>query len=274
MKYKKLILIFIATAISTLSTTLFASNDSDIFKRPEHQQLVVDNAGIFNNQQIEALTAKLNTFSRETSTQILIYTTKDLMGYDVADFAQRLGEGWGVGHGKFDNGIVIVFKPKTDEPGRITLQTGYGIEPLIPDVTANRIINHEMIPEFKKGNIYGGINNAVNTCISLTKGEFTAQQYDSKTKDSGSGAGASIIFLVFMITFFSIFGKSRRSKYSTMGSRSNLPFWIALGMLSGGSHRGSGWSDFSSGSGSFGGGGGFGGFGGGSFGGGGASGSW
>jgi len=80
-----------------------------------------------------------------------------------------------------------------------------------------------------------------------------------------------IIFLLIII--FSIMGRVRRARHYAVGH--NLPFWIALGMLSstGRSHGGS-FGNFSSGSGSFGGGSGFSGFGGGSFGGGGAGGSW
>jgi len=243
------------------------------FERPSVQQLVVDNAHVFTPQQVAALTEKLNQFNRETSTQILVYTTPSLNGYDVADFAQRLGQGWHVGQKESDNGIVIVFKPRNgNEKGQITLQTGYGIEPLIPDATANQIVNREMIPFFQKGEIFQGIDQAVDVCISLTKKEYTAQKYDSTAK--GSSGGAIIILIVFIVIFFSIFRKKNYANYNSGAKKSSLPFWVALGLLNSGSHHSSGWGNFSSGSGSFGGGGGFGGFGGGSFGGGGASGSW
>ncbi|MBI9066205.1 MAG: TPM domain-containing protein [Salinivirgaceae bacterium] len=269
---KNLINIFLIF-LSIFGSTQSGFANDDIFKKPAKASLVMDNANIFNQQEINALKNKLNKFSNETSTQILVYTTSDLQGYDVADFAQRLGEEWKVGDKGFDNGIVIIFKPKTsDSPGRVTIQTGYGIEPLIPDATANQIVENEMIPNFKQGQVYNGINQAVDICISLTKGEFTAAAY--KPKSQSSGGGSFIVFVILAITFFSLFGRSRRSNQSGIGTRSNLPFWLALGLLGSGSSRGSGFSDFSGGSGSFGGGSSFGGFGGGSFGGGGASGSW
>jgi uncharacterized protein len=248
-----------------------------VFEKPKanQQQLVVDYAGVFSAPEIQALTEKLNQFSNETSTQILVYTTKDLLGYDVADFGQRLGAGWEVGTKGFNNGIVIVYKPKTsDSPGRVTIQTGYGIEPIIPDITAHQIVDNEMIPSFKAGNVYEGIDKAVNTCISLTKGEFNAADYKPKSK--GSSAGAILFLIVFFLVIFVVMGGSKsRNTYGTGTHKSSLPFWLAMGLFSAGSHRSSGWNDFSSGGGSFGGGGSsFGGFGGGGFGGGGASGSW
>jgi len=261
---KKLFLL----SIVALFSSFLVSAQNDIFSKPAKEQLVVDQAGVFTEQEITQLKEKLHQFSKETSTQVLIYTTPDLQGYDVGDFAQRLGQSWGIGSKEFDNGIVIVFKPKNSEPGRITIQTGYGIEPLIPDAVANQIIDNEMIPEFKNGNVFNGFNKAIDVCISLTKGEFTAANYESKIKKSENIGGAVFILIIFLITVFSLIGKSRTGRHYNAGTKSNLPLWAALFMLGSGSHRGSGFGDFSSGSGSFGG------FGGGSFGGGGASGSW
>lgn len=266
-----LFLIFIALNISL---TTQAKTD-DLFTKPQKEQLVIDNARVFNSSELNGLKEKLHEFSNQTSTQLLIYTTPDLQGYDIADFAQRLGEAWGIGNKKFDNGIVIVFKPKNETKGEVTIQTGYGIEHLIPDATANQIIDNEMIPSFKNGNIYEGVDKAVDVCIALTKGEYTAAYYkkNSSNNDGGSIAGL-IILIVFLFTFFRMFGKTKNNQHLS-GKKSGLPFWLAMGMLSGGSHHNSGWGSFSGGSGSFGGGGSsFGGFGGGSFGGGGASGSW
>jgi uncharacterized protein len=252
-----------------LATNLFAQNQNP-FQKPAVQRLVVDNAKLFNEQQIAKLEEKLYQLNAETSTQILVYTTPDLQGYEVADFAQKLGHGWGIGSDKFDNGIVIVVKPRiNNSPGRVTIQTGYGIEALIPDATANRIIDQEIIPQFKNGLYYDGINAAVDICISLTKGEFKAEEYAKKENP----IAAIFIIIVFLVVFFSMFSRKRGNYYNT-GHRSNLPLWTALFLLGSSSGKGSGWSNFSSGSGSFGGGSSFGGFGGGGFGGGGASGSW
>ncbi len=255
----------IKKALSTLlglllAFTLFAQ-DENPFQKPAVQKLVVDNANLFDAAQVKALEDKIYQFNAQTSTQILIYTTPDLQGYDVADFAQRLGAGWGIGSEKFDNGIVMVIKPRVgNNPGRVTIQTGYGIEDKIPDAIANRIIDQEMIPSFKAGNTFEGVNKALDVCISLTKGEFKAEEYAKKSNP----IGALIIIGVFLIVFFSMFS-GKRSQYYNTGHRSNLPLWAGLFLLGSGAGRGSGYSNFSSGSGSFGGGG---------FGGGGASGSW
>ncbi|GAG06182.1 unnamed protein product, partial [marine sediment metagenome] len=174
-----------------------------------------------------------------------------------------------VGQKEFDNGIVILVKPKTSESkGEVFIATGYGLEGVVPDAIANRIVDKEIIPRFKQEEYYSGLNAATNTLISLTKEEYTAKEYYESTKRPSGSMG--IFGIVLLIFIFSIFGRMRRARHYSMGH--GIPFWIAMSMLgSGGRSHGSGFGNFSSGSGGFGG---FSGGGGGSFGGGGAGGSW
>jgi len=233
------------------------------------QSWVNDYAGVFSSAQASALDHKLNEFEYRSSTQIFIVTLSNNGGYAASDLSQRIGERWGVGQQGKDNGLLVLMDMQDND---VFISTGYGLEEYIPDGTASRIIENEMLPNFRKGDFYAGVDSATSIMISLLDGKFTPDEY-RKQKSSGGG-GSSIAGLIFMIIVFSaIFGGRRRS--SGMG-RSNLPLWLALGMMSGGRHSGS-FGNFSSGSGGFGGGGGFGGFGGGgggSFGGGGAGGSW
>jgi uncharacterized protein len=139
----------------------------------------------------------------------------------------------------------------------------------LPDAVVNgTIIDSEMIPHFRNNDYYLGIENGINVIMDITRREYTAEYYqESKTKQGGGIPFLVILFAFFFVILPILRGRSRRH-YSP---GKDLPLWIALGMMSGGRHRGS-FNNFSSGRGSFGGG--FGGFGGGSFGGGGAGGSW
>lgn len=258
--------------ILTLLIALFTSNISaqDIPKRPNPPRLVNDFGDMLSTSEESHLERSLVEFNNQTSTQITIVTVKSLNGYDKSDFAYRIGEEWGVGQKGKNNGILILVKPKTaSSRGEAFIATGYGVEGAIPDATAYAIVNNEMIPHFKRGEIYEGFVSTIYTIMELTRGEYTADAY---MKRGGRGkqpaAGGGIIFLIIMfVVLRSIF--SRRRHHTFGGSA--LP-WFFLGSMMGGS-RGSSFSDFSGGGGSFGGGS-FGGFGGGSFGGGGAGGSW
>jgi len=240
--------------------------------KPFPPRLVNDFAGILNSFEENSLENKLVAFDDSTSTQISVVTVSDLKGYDVADYAHRLAESWGIGQQGLDNGILILVKPKTDDSmGHVTIAPGYGLEGAIPDLVCAQIIDKEMIPAFRQGDYIGGIDKATDVLMKLASGEFTAEEYGN----SGSDAGGITLFVVILIIFLTIlFVRSSGGKNQKHISDKGLPLWVLLSMMNSGSnsHRGS-WGGFSGGRG-MGGGGGFGGFGGGSFGGGGASGSW
>ncbi len=238
-------------------------------EKPFPPRLVNDFAGMLSDQEVSSLEEKLVAYNDSTSTQIAIVTVPDLHGYNKADYAQRLAEKWGIGQKGLDNGVLILVKPKTEgSSGQVQIVQGYGLEGAIPDILCGQIVDYEILPEFRNGNYYQGLDNATNTLMSLASGEFTAGEYGSK--ETGTG---NILPLIFIIIFIIIILSARSGGGSNQKhiSKKGLPLWLLLSMMnSGGSRHSGSWGGFSGGRG----GGGFGGFGGGSFGGGGAGGSW
>jgi uncharacterized protein len=246
-----------------------ASTDAQYIPKPMiPKRLVNDYTGLLTLQQQIELNNKLLAFNNETSTQIFVLTYDSLQGYEIADYAVRLAnhEGWEIGQKGRDNGILILISPASH---KMTIQTGYGLEGAVPDAICSRLINTVLTPHFKAGEYYAGLDSVTNVLMSLTRGEFTAQDYLKKNEEH-----LPVIVILLMILFFFVFmvASARRKIYSP---RHTIPWWMLMGA---GGSRNSSWGNFTSGSGSFGGGGGgfggFGGGGGGSFGGGGASGGW
>lgn len=243
-------------------------------ERPLPPRLVNDLAGILSAAQAGSLERKLVDFDNSTYTQIAVITVNSLEGYDRADFAIRVGEKWEVGEAGFNNGVVILVKPRRgNERGEAFIATGYGLEGVIPDAIARRIVENEMIPHFRNDNYFEGISAATGVIMKLSLEEFSAREYMESTEESPYAA--LIILIIFMVIFFSAFGRARRIRGQSIGH--SIPFWLLMSMMGSSSRTGRGsFGNFSSGRGSFGGGaaGSFRGFGGGSFGGGGAGGSW
>jgi len=228
-------------------------------------RLVNDFTGLLSDQQQIILNNKLLEFNNQTSTQIYIVTHNDLQGYAVGEFGQLLAEKWGIGQKGRDNGILILVSP---EIRKVTIQTGYGLEGAVPDAIAKRLIENVITPAFKVGNYYAGLDSVTRRLMSLTRGEFTADDY-LKVNGKESMPVGIIFIIILLFLIFSGISRTKRRFYSPTRS---IPWW----MMGTGTSSQSGWGSFSSGRGSFGGGG-FGGFsggGGGSFGGGGASGGW
>lgn len=250
----------------------FTAVGNDIPQRPNPPRLVNDFAGIFTPSQINALEYKLRYFNDTTSNQIVVVTVRSLNGMEPYEFATKLGQSWGVGQKKFDNGVVLLIKPKyQNSRGQWFIAPGYGLEPVIPDALAKRVGEVEMLPEFKKGDYYTGVDKATTILMKLASGEISAKGYN-KLHPEGNPITGFIPIIVIILIFIII--RSGNHNQHTLSNGGSGSFWTALflGSMLGGGGRFPGGGGFGGGSGGFGGG--FGGFGGGGFGGGGAGGSW
>ena len=247
-------LVFIVTARNTLGQSI-----------PEKSsRLVNDYTQTLSQQQAYTLEQKLVAFADSTSTQIAVVIIQSLDGSDIASYAQQLGQKWGIGSKKNNNGVLLLVAVGDR---KVTIQTGYGVEGALPDAMARRIIEREIKPNFKAGNYYQGIERGTDAIIAAVKGEYKA---DKPKKEKSNRGLFFIILIVLIIVIISRINKGGGNSQVIGGSGGASPFWwILLGSMlnNGGRGSNSGWGGGSDG-------GGFGGFGGGSFGGGGASGDW
>ena len=252
---------------AVLALTVSAS--AQIPPKPSVPRAVNDFAGVFSRSDAEYMNRVLVDFADSTSNRIVVVTVDDLGGIEPAMFAYGIGEQWGVGSDKFDNGVVVLVKPKTSRSsGQVYIAVGYGLEGAIPDAIAKRIVENEMIPRFRENDYTGGVAAALNVLMRLSAGEISYKEYEESVSDGAGG----FVALGFIIFFIIVLVLARRNGPTNIGhggsSVADAIFWSSM---LGGGRGGRGFGG--------GGGGGFsggfsGGFGGGSFGGGGAGGSW
>jgi uncharacterized protein len=188
----------------------------------------------------------LASYESRAGHQVVVHTTPSLEGLPIEDYSIRIAESWKAGHKGLDNGVILTVAP---EERKVRIEVGYGLEGVIPDAIANRIINQAILPEFKAGNLEAGVVAGVRGILAAASGEVVQVPRQTSPARGGSGGFGSLLWLVLMFLAF--------------GSRG----FFFLPFLMGGRYRGGGF-----GGGGFGGGGFRGG--GGGFGGGGASGSW
>jgi uncharacterized protein len=245
-----------------LSVNLFANKTDLIPEKPNPPRLVVDLGEVFNSQERSALEHELVAFSDSTSNQIVIVTLNDLKGLAPYEMATEIGAHWAVGQKGFDNGIVILIKPKTpNTKGEIFIAQGYGLEGAIPDATTKLIVVNEILPYFKQGRMYEGVESGLQVLKALAVGEYNSDAY-ANTRGSG---GFSIFPLIFLIVVIIISVTSRARAARSYGIGHGVPFWTALMLMNQSRGHHGHYNNFTSGGG---------GFGGGDFGGGGAGGSW
>ncbi|OGW20570.1 MAG: hypothetical protein A2X55_07695 [Nitrospirae bacterium GWB2_47_37] len=224
---------------------------------------VNDLAGIIETGVETRLNAYLKELEQKTTAQVFVLTVQSLDGEDIEGFSLRTAEKWKPGQKGKDNGVLITVA-LNDRKYRI--ETGYGIEGILPDSLVGSIGRQHLVPYFRKGDYSTGIFNASvvvaqkiaeHEGVEITgmpKIEVRGDRQGIRGKKEIGFFDAIILFAVFGVIIF-LFIKHPR-----------LLLLLLLSSSMGG--RRSGWS----GGGGFGGG--FGGGGGGGFGGGGASGSW
>lgn len=242
---------------------LAVAQDSDFPPRPNPPRLVNDMADILSQEEEAALEQKLVNYNDTTSTQIAIVTLTSIGEYEVADYADRLGEQWGIGGKKNDNGILLLV---AKNERKITLRTGYGMEHLVPDAKAKEITEFVIKPNFKQGAFYKGLNEATDVIITRSMGAYQADPTASYDDGGGPSIMTIVILAIIVLFILSRFGRGGgrggRGYSRTLGGPIFIPGGFGTFRTGGGIFGGGGFG---------GGGGGFGGFGGGSFGGGGAS---
>jgi uncharacterized protein len=238
-----------------VNSVLFAQSN-DFPERPSPPRLVNDFGAMMSAAEAQQLERKLTAYSDSTSTQIAVVTMTNIGGYDAGDYAERLASKWGVGVKGKNNGLLILVVKETR---KVFIATGYGMEGIITDASANRMIDQLMVPRFKQGDFYGGLDQATDRIIAMMSGT-----YEKGPQEASRNKAFYIFFaILLLIIIFGLFSKGGGT--GNTGGLGGFGGGFIPGAFSGGG--------FSS-RGGYSGGGGFGGFGGGGFGGGGAGGSW
>ncbi len=240
---------------------LIAHAQFDIPKKPSFQTSVYDYADVLNPTEEKELENKLVRYSDSTTTQIVVITIDDLKGEDIGILTPKWGHEWGIGQEKEDNGILILLSKNDRE---IWISPGYGVEDRLTAGINGELIRNVIIPEFKAGSYYQGLDKGVDAIFEVLKGKYKGSRKES------SNPLPFILIVIFIIILIVLASRGNKGGGNYRGgSGLDLGDIIILSSLG----RGNG----GFGGGSFGGGssGGFGGgFGGGGFSGGGAGGSW
>ena len=244
---------------------------------PELTGPVIDQAQILPPESEARLTEKLTALKLQTQRELVVVTLKSLEGYEISDYGYRLGRHWQLGTKDTNQGAILIVAPNER---KLRIEVGYGLEPVLTDGMSSLIINQQIVPRFKAGDMPGGIEAGTDAIIrqlalpadQAAQAAAAASARPAKQKSEGIPLGL-IIWMIFFFLFFvlPIIRRARRGRHYRGSGIGPVIVWDVINAASHASRSSGGW-------GSSGGGGGGGGIswggGGGSFGGGGASGSW
>jgi uncharacterized protein len=260
--------LFIKTIVLCLFTTLGFAQFT-IPEVPTLQTSVYDYANVLSANEKTQLEEKLIRYSDSTSTQIVVITIESLKGEDIGILTPKWAQKWGIGGStKTDNGVLILLA-KAER--KIWISPGYGLEDRLTAGIGGEITRKIIIPEFKAGSYYRGLDKGADALFDVFKGKYKGERKKSKEK------GFPILPIIIIVIIVLILASKNKNNGGNSGnSEGGGPSFMDILILSslGGSRGGGGFGGGSSGGGGFGGGGFGGGFGGGGFSGGGSGGDW
>jgi uncharacterized protein len=233
---------------------------------------VVDAANILPPEAEATIAARSAEIEKQSGAQLVVATVPTLQGYEIEEYGYRLGRHWGIGQkreagGKGDNGVILLVAPNER---RVRIEVGYGLEPVLTDALSSLIIQSQILPQFRAGNMPAGVLagfESIARQVELPPDQAAANVERAERQAGGQEEGFPLGFLIFMaLLILWIVMASRRSKGGRRARRGGpIVIWgPGPGSWGGG---GGGWGGGGFGGGGFGGGGG-------GFGGGGASGGW
>ncbi len=191
---------------------------------------VNDLAGMLSPETAQALEQRLAAFEQETGHQIAVLTIPSLEGDAIEDFTIRVAEAWKIGKKGFDNGAILVIAQKDK---KLRIEVGYGLEGVMPDAIASRIIREVIVPRFRGGDFSGGVVAGVGAILQVTKGEPLPESARA-TNRQGSSRGTSLVTVLMLTAMLALFiGMTQRRLFGGIFGGSAAGLAAALGSSAG-----------------------------------------
>lgn len=130
--------------------------------------LVTDAAGILSDDERESLTEKLADVGATTGHLVLVVTVPSLTGEDIATYTEKLANRWGVGRESGYDGVVLLLAM---QERRARVATGQGLVAELPDAYTQQVMDEQIIPRFRQGDLYGGIDAGLDAIIAVLKAD-------------------------------------------------------------------------------------------------------
>ena len=150
---------------------------------------VNDYAGNLSEDAVTSLSEELKEHEERTTNQVVVLTIPSLQGESIEDYSNRVFNEWKLGQSGQDNGILIVIVP---DERRMRIEVGYGLEAVMTDFKASRIIREIMTPRFREGDFDGGITEGALAVINVLEGQELPEGTEvDEASDSSFSSGLS-----------------------------------------------------------------------------------
>lgn len=204
---------------------------------PPQGRLVNDFAGLLSPQAEAQLEARLIQLEKDTAAEVTVVTIVALGDESIESYAEALFQKWGIGKKGADNGVLFIMAL---EERKMRIEVGYGLEGVLTDGRAGRILDKEVVPHFREGKYETGIINGVAAIEDyVRKGSPPPPLNDNPVRRLFSPDLLAPVLIALGIASIYLFGFMSRSKSfwaggvwgSVMGAVVGLATGRMLGLI-------------------------------------------
>jgi uncharacterized protein len=185
------------------STVLLRAAETRI--PPPPTRWVTDTADFMSPEAVRSLDARLSAYQQSTGHQVIVYIASTTGDAVIEDWAVRAFKEWKVGRKRLDDGLVLFIMAKDR---KLRIEVGYGLEGVVPDAIASRVINDVIVPRIQGGDPAGAVTAGIDALTGIIGGQAVALppvRAPAQAKPLSVGSWifygiVGILLLVFVIT--------------------------------------------------------------------------
>lgn len=163
---------------------------------PELSARVTDLTGTLAPEQKSALESRLAALEQQKGSQVAVLLVPTTQPETIEQYSIRVVEAWKLGRKGVDDGVLVLM---ATQDRTVRIEVGYGLEGVIPDVVAKRVIEDFMIPRFREGDMAGGLNAGVERLIGLIEGEPLPPPQEQRARDGAFDQYFPILFIAAIV---------------------------------------------------------------------------
>lgn len=210
---------FLAAALTTLlaAATAQAAIPADaLLNSLQPKGDISDFAGVLKPEEIAAMQSRIAQSRQKDSAKLAVVVLPSLECGQIDDFTNKLFRKWGVGDRGKNNGILLLVALR-DRKARI--EVGYGMEPILPDALAGRVLDEQLFPSFKQGRYGQGLTQAVNRILDIAENDIPAEAGDLQQPPQDNPGPQIGLSLILILVGSSMMGAG-------IGCRKVLPIFV------------------------------------------------
>jgi len=202
-------------ALPALSLLLLGSGALAEVAVPQLRAPVTDLTGTLTPQQVATLEQQLRAFEAKKGSQIAVLLVPTTQPETIEQYSIRVAEAWKLGRrGVNDGALLLVAR----DDRAVLIEVGYGLEGVMPDVLANRIVDQVIVPRFRSGDYFGGLTEGVTRMTALIEGEPLPEPTWSERGPSGVDSLGGVLPLLLLVVF--VGGSMLRRMFGSFGGAS------------------------------------------------------